>query len=173
MPRAQFEELCAELLQKIDAPLRWLMEQTQLKAEDVSAVEIVGGATRIPAVKEKIAKFFGKDVSTTLNADEAVARGCALQVLPSQPSPFSVLRPQTISLPFLETEVAQGSHLYISPGGCGERRVSECRRPRKFQTKSNAGLGPLRLGARNRWVLGAGSPETTATQGLAAWWLQL
>lgn len=59
------------------------MEQTQLKVEDVSAVEIVGGTTRIPAVKEKIAKFFGKDVSTTLNADEAVARGCALQVLSS------------------------------------------------------------------------------------------
>lgn len=56
------------------------MEQTQLKVEDVSAVEIVGGATRIPAVKEKIVRFFGKDVSTTLNADEAVARGCALQV---------------------------------------------------------------------------------------------
>ncbi|XP_049709220.1 heat shock protein 105 kDa isoform X2 [Elephas maximus indicus] len=79
MSRSQFEDLCAELLQKIDVPLRALMEQTQLKAEDVSAVEIVGGATRIPAVKEKIAKFFGKDVSTTLNADEAVARGCALQ----------------------------------------------------------------------------------------------
>lgn len=84
LPRAQFEELCAELLQKIEAPLHSLMEQTQLRAEDVSAVEIVGGTTRIPAVKEKIAKFFGKDVSTTLNADEAVARGCALQVLRSQ-----------------------------------------------------------------------------------------
>ncbi|XP_016069062.1 PREDICTED: heat shock protein 105 kDa isoform X1 [Miniopterus natalensis] len=79
MNRAQFEELCAELLQKIEIPLYSLMEQTQLKVEDVSAVEIVGGTTRIPAVKEKIAKFFGKDVSTTLNADEAVARGCALQ----------------------------------------------------------------------------------------------
>ncbi|XP_073085011.1 heat shock protein 105 kDa isoform X2 [Manis javanica] len=79
MNRAQFEELCAELLQKIEAPLHSLMEQTRLKVEDVSAVEIVGGTTRVPAVKEKIAKFFGKDVSTTLNADEAVARGCALQ----------------------------------------------------------------------------------------------
>ncbi|XP_012497577.1 PREDICTED: heat shock protein 105 kDa [Propithecus coquereli] len=79
--RSQFEELCAELLQKIEVPLHSLMEQTQLKVEDVSAVEIVGGATRIPAVKERIAKFFGKDISTTLNADEAVARGCALQVL--------------------------------------------------------------------------------------------
>nr|XP_048274998.1 heat shock protein 105 kDa isoform X2 [Myodes glareolus] len=79
MNRSQFEELCAELLQKIEVPLHSLMEQTHLKAEDVSAIEIVGGATRIPAVKERIAKFFGKDVSTTLNADEAVARGCALQ----------------------------------------------------------------------------------------------
>ncbi|KAL2770154.1 heat shock protein 105 kDa isoform 2 [Daubentonia madagascariensis] len=79
MNRSQFEELCAELLQKIEVPLHLLLEQTQLKVEDVSAVEIVGGATRIPAVKERIAKFFGKDISTTLNADEAVARGCALQ----------------------------------------------------------------------------------------------
>ncbi|XP_077601514.1 heat shock protein 105 kDa isoform X2 [Crocuta crocuta] len=79
MNRAQFEELCADLLQKIEAPLHCLLEQTQLRVEDVSAVEIVGGTTRIPAVKEKIARFFGKDISTTLNADEAVARGCALQ----------------------------------------------------------------------------------------------
>lgn len=40
----------------------------------------MGGASRIPAVKERISKFFGKELSTTLNADEAVARGCALQV---------------------------------------------------------------------------------------------
>lgn len=43
-------------------------------------MEIIGGASRIPAIKEKISKFFGKELSTTLNADEAVARGCALQV---------------------------------------------------------------------------------------------
>lgn len=43
-------------------------------------MEIVGGASRIPAIKERISKFFGKELSTTLNADEAVARGCALQV---------------------------------------------------------------------------------------------
>lgn len=51
-----------------------------MKKEDIYAVEIVGGASRIPAIKERIAKFFGKELSTTLNADEAVARGCALQV---------------------------------------------------------------------------------------------
>ncbi|KAL0994745.1 hypothetical protein UPYG_G00126610 [Umbra pygmaea] len=77
--RGQFEEMCVGLLAKVEAPVRSVMEQAKLKKEDIYAVEIVGGASRIPAVKERISKFFGKDLSTTLNADEAVARGCALQ----------------------------------------------------------------------------------------------
>uniref|UniRef100_A0A4W6EUV4 Heat shock protein 4a n=1 Tax=Lates calcarifer TaxID=8187 RepID=A0A4W6EUV4_LATCA len=77
--RGQFEEMCAGLLAKVEGPLRSVMEQTKLKKEDIYAVEIVGGASRIPAIKERISKFFGKELSTTLNADEAVARGCALQ----------------------------------------------------------------------------------------------
>uniref|UniRef100_A0A673GQ09 Heat shock protein 4a n=1 Tax=Sinocyclocheilus rhinocerous TaxID=307959 RepID=A0A673GQ09_9TELE len=77
--RAKFEEFCAELLAKVEAPLRSIMEQTRLKKDDIYAVEIMGGASRIPAIKERISKFFGKELSTTLNADEAVARGCALQ----------------------------------------------------------------------------------------------
>ncbi|XP_051869805.1 heat shock 70 kDa protein 4-like [Pristis pectinata] len=77
--RGQFEEMCSSLLSRVESPLRSLMEQTKLKREDIYAVEIVGGATRIPAIKERISKFFGKALSTTLNADEAVARGCALQ----------------------------------------------------------------------------------------------
>ncbi|PWA22797.1 heat shock 70 kDa protein 4a [Gambusia affinis] len=77
--RGQFEEMCAGLLAKVEGPLRSVMEQIKLKKEDIYAVEIVGGATRIPSIKERICKFFGKELSTTLNADEAVARGCALQ----------------------------------------------------------------------------------------------
>ncbi|XP_067386332.1 heat shock 70 kDa protein 4L [Emydura macquarii macquarii] len=79
MNRAQFEQLCAPLLAKVEPPLRTVMEQAKLQREDISSIEIVGGATRIPAVKEQISRFFCKDISTTLNADEAVARGCALQ----------------------------------------------------------------------------------------------
>uniref|UniRef100_A0AAX7TIL3 Heat shock protein 4b n=1 Tax=Astatotilapia calliptera TaxID=8154 RepID=A0AAX7TIL3_ASTCA len=79
MNRAQFEEMCADILARVEPPLQSLLEQAKLKKEDIYAVEIVGGASRIPAVKERISKFFGKELSTTLNADEAVARGCALQ----------------------------------------------------------------------------------------------
>ncbi|XP_026794507.3 heat shock 70 kDa protein 4a isoform X1 [Pangasianodon hypophthalmus] len=77
--RGDFEEMCAALLAKVEGPLRSVLEQAKLKKEDVYAVEIVGGASRIPAIKERVSKFFGKELSTTLNADEAVARGCALQ----------------------------------------------------------------------------------------------
>ena len=45
----------------------------------IDSVEIVGGSTRIPAIKALIEKVFAKESSTTLNADEAVSRGCALQ----------------------------------------------------------------------------------------------
>ncbi|XP_058148574.1 heat shock 70 kDa protein 4L isoform X1 [Dasypus novemcinctus] len=79
MNRAQFEQLCVSLLARVEPPLKAVMEQANLQREDISSIEIVGGATRIPAVKEQITKFFLKDISTTLNADEAVARGCALQ----------------------------------------------------------------------------------------------
>uniref|UniRef100_U3F805 Heat shock 70 kDa protein 4 n=1 Tax=Micrurus fulvius TaxID=8637 RepID=U3F805_MICFL len=79
MNRGKFLEMCDDLLARIETPLRSILDQTKLKKEDICAVEIVGGTTRIPAVKERISKFFGKELSTTLNADEAVTRGCALQ----------------------------------------------------------------------------------------------
>nr|XP_009936440.1 PREDICTED: heat shock protein 105 kDa isoform X2 [Opisthocomus hoazin] len=117
MNRSQFEELCADLLQRIEVPLLLLMEQTQLKVEDVTAVEIVGG----PVVKERIAKFFGKDVSSTLNADEAIARGCALQCAILSPAfkvrEFSVTdaTPFPISLLWnTEAEDTEGVHEVFS-----------------------------------------------------------
>ncbi|XP_034078194.1 heat shock 70 kDa protein 4L [Gymnodraco acuticeps] len=79
MNRGQFEDMSGQYLMKVEMPLKSVLEQSKLSRDDIYAVEIVGGATRIPSVKERIAKFFGTDVGTTLNADEAVARGCALQ----------------------------------------------------------------------------------------------
>jgi hypothetical protein len=75
----QFEALCAPILAKVEATLQRLKDLlTELKVTDIFAVEVVGGASRIPAVKALITKTFGMEISTTLNLDEAVARGCAL-----------------------------------------------------------------------------------------------
>lgn len=79
MKRADFEEEVQSLLLRVESTLKSLLEKSDLKVSDIEAVEIVGGSTRIPAVKDIIKKIFAKEISTTLNADEAVARGCALQ----------------------------------------------------------------------------------------------
>merc|ERR1719412_3100544 len=79
MDRAMFEELIAGHLADIEKVMREVLAASKLKPEEIYSVEIVGGSSRIPRIKEKIEKVFGKAPSTTLNADEAVSRGCALQ----------------------------------------------------------------------------------------------
>eukprot|EP00058_Branchiostoma_floridae_P000408 XP_002585896.1 hypothetical protein BRAFLDRAFT_256670 [Branchiostoma floridae] len=79
MKREDFEAKIADLLARVEGPLKSVLEQTNLKPDAIDSVEIIGGQTRMPAIKEIIKKVFGKETSTTLNADEAVARGCTLQ----------------------------------------------------------------------------------------------
>ena len=83
--RSDFEELAAPLAQRLLGPLKEALDNAGVTPADVDYVELVGGSTRIPLVKDAIARFFGgsldgeNKLSTTLNQDEAVARGCALQ----------------------------------------------------------------------------------------------
>ncbi|XP_034825268.1 97 kDa heat shock protein isoform X1 [Maniola hyperantus] len=79
MQRTQMEQLSADTFNRIERTLRGILHNAKLRPEDISSVEIVGGSTRIPAVKSLIENVFGKTASTTLNQDEAVSRGCALQ----------------------------------------------------------------------------------------------
>lgn len=77
MRRDELEELLQPLLERATGPLEQALAEAKLKIEDIDAVEMVGGCTRVPSLKEKISKFFNKPLSFTLNQDEAVARGCA------------------------------------------------------------------------------------------------
>lgn len=79
MKRSDMEALCANLFERVENTMIKCLEESQLNPEDIYAIEIVGGSTRVPAIKALIEKVFGKPPSTTLNVDEAVARGCALQ----------------------------------------------------------------------------------------------
>ncbi|KAF8968676.1 adenyl-nucleotide exchange factor sse1 [Entomortierella lignicola] len=86
MKRTEFEELAQELISRVEAPLKQVLEDSGLTVEDIDAVEMVGGSIRIPALKERIQAFFGKELSSTLNQDEAIARGAALQCAILSPS---------------------------------------------------------------------------------------
>ena len=76
LKRDQFEELTDFLLSRVSAPLEEALSKAGLSKDQIDAVELVGGCTRIPAIKERIQSFFpGKTLGFTLNQDEAVARG--------------------------------------------------------------------------------------------------
>ncbi|KAG0747893.1 hypothetical protein G6F57_006204 [Rhizopus arrhizus] len=77
--REEFEEWAGHLFSRTETVLTQAIENAGMKPEEIDFIEIVGGTTRIPAIKTTLSNYFGKDVSTTLNQDEAMARGAALQ----------------------------------------------------------------------------------------------
>lgn len=75
--RQEFEAMVEHLLHKVTVPLEQALADAKLTKDDIDVIELVGGGTRVPAVKERIQAFFDKPLSFTLNQDEAIARGCA------------------------------------------------------------------------------------------------
>lgn len=77
LKREELEELVKPLLDRAHIPLEQALAEAKLTKDDIDYVELVGGCTRVPALKSIIQGFFGKTLSFTMNADEAIARGCA------------------------------------------------------------------------------------------------
>lgn len=78
--RSEFEKLADHLFQKVEGILCKLFELcSDVKLDDISEVELIGGCCRIPRIKQTVADFFKRDPKTTMNLDDAAARGCALQ----------------------------------------------------------------------------------------------
>lgn len=79
LSRAKLEELVAGLLDRLNGPVEKALKDAQLDAKDIDEIVMVGGMTRMPAVVERVKKFFGKDPMQGVNPDEVVAVGAAIQ----------------------------------------------------------------------------------------------
>ena len=79
LTRAKFEQMIDDLIQKTIAPCRTALEKAGLTTKDIDEVILVGGSTRIPAIQEAVQKFFGKAPNKSVNPDEVVAIGAAIQ----------------------------------------------------------------------------------------------
>ncbi|KAK3318346.1 heat shock protein 70 family [Apodospora peruviana] len=75
--RQEFEAMVEPVLNRVHIPLEQALADAKLTKDDIDVIEVVGGGSRVPAIKERIQAFFGKPLSFTMNQDEAVARGCA------------------------------------------------------------------------------------------------
>lgn len=79
--RARFEELCMDLFRKCMDPVEACMRDAKLSKGEIHDVVLVGGSTRIPKVQALLQEFFGgKELNKSINPDEAVAYGAAVQV---------------------------------------------------------------------------------------------
>ena len=79
LTRAKFEALCDDLFRRSIEPCRKALEDAHLRASEIDEVLLVGGSTRIPKVQEMVKEFFGKEPNKSVNPDEVVAIGAAIQ----------------------------------------------------------------------------------------------
>jgi molecular chaperone DnaK len=79
LDRSKFEELSRELLEKCKLPITKALEDAKLSKSEVDQVILVGGSTRIPAVRNLLTDLLGKPLNETVNPDEVVAMGASVQ----------------------------------------------------------------------------------------------
>ena len=79
LSRAKFESLCADIFKRLLEPCKKAMSDAQVSASQIDEVILVGGSTRIPKVQTLVKDFFGKEPNKSVNPDEVVAVGAAIQ----------------------------------------------------------------------------------------------
>lgn len=79
LTRAKFEQLVEPVLKKLMPPVEQAIKDAGLTAKDIEEIVLVGGSTRIPKVQEMVKEYFGKEPNKSVNPDEVVALGAAVQ----------------------------------------------------------------------------------------------
>ncbi len=79
LTRSKFEQMVEDLIKRSVEPCKKALEDAGMKASEVDEVVLVGGSTRIPAIQKAVKDFFGKEPNRTVNPDEVVAIGAAVQ----------------------------------------------------------------------------------------------
>ncbi|MBJ92872.1 MAG: molecular chaperone DnaK [Rickettsiales bacterium] len=79
LSRSKFEQMIEPIISRAMKPVKACLKDSGLKASEIDEVVLVGGSTRIPAVQRSVEEFFGKDANRSVNPDEVVAMGAAVQ----------------------------------------------------------------------------------------------
>jgi len=79
LSRSKLEELIGDLVERTIAPIEQALKDSGLDKSDIDEIILVGGMTRMPLVRDKVKEFFGKEPNHSVNPDEAVAVGAAIQ----------------------------------------------------------------------------------------------
>lgn len=124
MERSELEQYLEPYLSRISDPVKKALATAKLSVEDLDSVELIGGCTRVPCVKEKISEAFaGKQLSYTLNQDEAIARGAAFLCAAHSPTvrvrpfKFEDYNQRSVTFSWEKTPDEDIDHLEVFPAG--------------------------------------------------------
>ncbi|OUM53417.1 hypothetical protein BVG19_g2696 [[Candida] boidinii] len=122
LTREELEELVKPLLDRAAVPVEQALKMAGLTAEDIDVVEVIGGCTRVPSLKATLTEVFGKQLSFTLNQDEAIAKGaafiCAMHSPTVRVRPFKFEDVNSFSVSyFWDKEEEDADHLEVFPRG--------------------------------------------------------
>ncbi|KAK6198717.1 heat shock protein of HSP70 family [Scheffersomyces amazonensis] len=122
LTREELEDYVKPLLDRVHVPIEKALKDAGLTVEEIDSIEVIGGCTRVPSLKQKLTDIFGKSLSFTLNQDEAIARGnafiCATHspTVRVRPFKFEDYNPHTVSY-FWDQEDEDEDHLEVFPRG--------------------------------------------------------
>lgn len=122
LERSELEEYVKPLLDRINVPIEKALAAAKLTIDDIDTVEVIGGCTRVPSIKAKLSEIFGKQLSFTLNQDEAIAKGaafiCAIHspTLRVRPFKFEDYNPYSVSY-FWDKDEEDVDHMEVFPAG--------------------------------------------------------
>lgn len=162
MTRDQLEELLQPLLARVSVPIEAALKQAGITKEQLDFVEVIGGGSRIPSVKERLTETFGKQLSFHLNQDEAIAKGatfiCAIHspTLRVRPFKFTDVNPHSVSYHWDQQVEGDDDHLEVFPAGSAYPST-------KVITLERTGDFKVSAQFTNAAELPAGTPQAIAT----------
>lgn len=123
MNRDELEQYIEGFVNNMHVPIEKAFKTAGITADDLDAVEVIGGTSRIPMIKTKLGELFGKTLSFTLNQDEAIARGtafiCAIHspTLRVRPFKFEDINLNSVTYSWAPVEGEDVSELEVFPEG--------------------------------------------------------
>ncbi|RLV96261.1 Heat shock protein SSE1 [Spathaspora sp. JA1] len=123
LTREELEEMIQPLLARINVPIELALQEAGISVEDLDSIELIGGCTRVPSIKTRLAEIFGKQLSYTLNQDEAIARGnayicaCHSPTVRVRPFKFEDYNQYTVSYFWDKQDDEEDDHLEVFPRG--------------------------------------------------------
>lgn len=122
LSREELENYVKPLLDRVHVPVERALKDAGLDRADIDTIEVIGGCTRVPSLKNKLIEVFGKPLSFTLNQDEAIARGnafiCATHspTVRVRPFKFEDFNPYSVAY-FWDKQQEDEDHLEVFPRG--------------------------------------------------------